>query len=218
MFLLFLIVTRETLGTGFRPSFRIALRLFFSLRDCLEPPARTSRFWRDERVERLRGQSRVPNEKATTDRRDRLQRTSTTSERVRSPRAKRTDVFGSRASPVGPRGIARDGRRQPHTRGLERRLRPRAKGADVGGSTRERLLDPRAWSSSTLTLVVDSCQWRSLGCGRARVSGRTLFLLAVRIFLLTLVVVVDLLFVRSGGVSVSVAFGSDGCPSSERRE
>jgi hypothetical protein len=39
MFLLFLIVTRETLGTGFRPSFRIALRLFFSLRDCLEPPA-----------------------------------------------------------------------------------------------------------------------------------------------------------------------------------
>jgi hypothetical protein len=96
-------------------------------------------------------------------------------------------------------------------------LRPRAKGADVGGSTRERLLRPRAWSSSTLTLVVDSCSVRT-GCGRARVSRRTLFLIAVGIFLLTLVVVVDLLFVRSGGVSVSVAFGSDGCPSSERRE
>jgi hypothetical protein len=36
-FLLFLIVTWETLGTGFNPSFKIALRLFFSLRDCLPP-------------------------------------------------------------------------------------------------------------------------------------------------------------------------------------
>jgi hypothetical protein len=97
-------------------------------------------------------------------------------------------------------------------------LRGRAKRADVGGSTRERLLRPRAWSSSTLTLVVDSCSVAGTGCGRARVSRRTLFLIAVGIFLLTLVVVVDLLFVRSDGVSVSVAFGSDGCPSSERRE
>ena len=46
-FLLFLMVTRVTPGTGFMPSFIIALRLFFSLRLCLEPAsppaARTAR-------------------------------------------------------------------------------------------------------------------------------------------------------------------------------
>ena len=46
-FLLFLMVTRVTPGTGFMPSFIIALRLFFSLRLCLEPasppPASTAR-------------------------------------------------------------------------------------------------------------------------------------------------------------------------------
>ena len=46
-FLLFLMVTRVTPGTGFIPSFIIALRLFFSLRLCLEPasppPVRTAR-------------------------------------------------------------------------------------------------------------------------------------------------------------------------------
>jgi hypothetical protein len=39
MFLLFLMVTRITLGTGFMPSFCIALRDFFSLRDCLDFPS-----------------------------------------------------------------------------------------------------------------------------------------------------------------------------------
>jgi hypothetical protein len=42
-FLLFLMVTRVTPGTGFMPSFCIALRLFFSERDCLpRPPASPS--------------------------------------------------------------------------------------------------------------------------------------------------------------------------------
>ena len=40
MFFDFLIVTRSTPGTGFMPSFCIALRDFFSLRLCLEEPAR----------------------------------------------------------------------------------------------------------------------------------------------------------------------------------
>ncbi len=41
-FLLFLIVTRDTLGTGFMPSFCIAFLLFFSERLCLPRPVPVS--------------------------------------------------------------------------------------------------------------------------------------------------------------------------------